>query len=105
PWRREPIDRDGAIDAIALDLGQIGELAARAYNADDYLARNLDTVHRFIDELGRRELVRPRDHDGLEAELGDMIRSKEWRWRGAGAYGKGLSRADALARRDAVRDR
>src|SRR5581483_879777 len=61
----------------------------------------LDKVRRFLDELGRRELVRARDHDGLEAELVTLARAREWGWRLGGA--KGSLRAEVAARREAAR--
>ncbi len=103
-WRREPFDREAAIDHAIERLGEIGALAALAARRDDYLARNLDTIDRFFAELSRREAVRGRDYDGLEAELADLARSKEWRWRGAGYYGEGVTRDEVLQRRDRARE-
>jgi ATP-dependent exoDNAse (exonuclease V) beta subunit len=106
PWRREPIDRRAIVDAVLEDLAALGQLADHADRPeDDFLARNVVRVRRFTDELARRELVRGRDHDGLEAELADMARWREWGWRGSGSFGRGIARAEAAARRDAVRAR
>jgi ATP-dependent exoDNAse (exonuclease V) beta subunit len=107
PWRRDPFEREAAIDRAMDRLAALGELAARAGQRDDYLARNLEEIARFVAEVGHREAVRGRDHDGLEAELRDLARSRRvhWHWRGYARrpYGKGLSREAVLAQRDAAR--
>jgi ATP-dependent exoDNAse (exonuclease V) beta subunit len=100
-WRREPFARESGIDSVVEQLAGIGALAARAGRADDWLAKNLQEVARFVAELHQREAVRGRDHDGLEAELRGLARERSWRWRGWGAtYGPGLPRADVMARRE-----
>ncbi|MEN8183447.1 MAG: UvrD-helicase domain-containing protein [Myxococcota bacterium] len=99
-WRRDPFSREVEIDAVVERLAGIGALAARARRGEDWLARNLSEVARFVDELRLRESVRGRDHDGLEAELRGLAGQRSWRWRGSGAYGKDLDRADVLIRRD-----
>jgi ATP-dependent helicase/nuclease subunit A len=104
PWRRDPFDRVGSLDRVIAALAELGALSARATRPADALARLLDKVARWAAELARREAVTGgRDHDGLEAELADVARWYEWRYRGSGAsYGEGLPRADVIARRDAV---
>ena len=108
-WRRVPFDRDGAIDALLEQLAELGALAARASSEDDYLARNLAEIARFVDEVRHVEAVRGRDHDGLEAELRNLARSRlvHWRWRGSPrrAYAPGLPREEVIARRDAAKER
>ncbi len=105
PWRRDPFDRDAAVDTAVASLVALGDLATRADEAgDEYLAKALDKVRRFADELARRELVRPRDHDGLEGELSTLARLREWSWRlGGGSSGRGGLRAEASTLRDLTR--
>jgi ATP-dependent helicase/nuclease subunit A len=100
-WRRDPFDRSGAIDALMDEMAQLGSLAAASSWSDDYLARNLAEVARFIEETTRLEAVRGRDYDGLEAELRSLARWWSWRWMGAKrtTFG-GVSRDEVLARRD-----
>ena len=87
PWRRDPFDRNGAIDALMDELAEVGELAATSSWPDDYLARNLAEIALFVEEATRLEAVRGRDYDGLEAELRDLAKSKRrikgWEWKGA----------------------
>jgi ATP-dependent helicase/nuclease subunit A len=84
-WRRDPFDRSGAIDALMDEMAQLGSFAAASSWSDDYLARNLAQVARFIEETTRLEAVRGRDYDGLEAELRSLARWWSWKWKGAKA--------------------
>lgn len=105
PWRRDPFDRDGALDDAVRALREASAYAGRAYKSDDFLAQNLAEIGRFIDDLERRERVRPRDHDGLEAEARELLKKRSFHWRGGGrSYGKGLARGEVLALRDQARD-
>ncbi|MFO0762643.1 MAG: UvrD-helicase domain-containing protein [Byssovorax sp.] len=104
PYRRDPFDRDAAIDAVVTRLRALAPFASRAERSGDFLAESLKKIERFLAELDRREQIRPRDHDGLEAELNEIGRWREWTWKGGGArYAEGLLRADVLAERDAVK--
>jgi ATP-dependent helicase/nuclease subunit A len=103
-WRRDAFERDTRLDAIIAELRPLAALADRAHRADDYLAKLLGKLGRWLAELDRRELVRPRDHDGLEAELGVVERWREWRNTGRGQnFGDGLLRADVIVQRDAAK--
>lgn len=110
PWRREPFERDARIDARIEEMRGVAALARLATSpSSDYLALALGRLARFLDELDARERVRPRDHDGLEAELADLRRSYRnafvWSHTGRGfRYGAGLSRQDVISRRDALGD-
>jgi ATP-dependent exoDNAse (exonuclease V) beta subunit len=101
-WRVEPWGRVEAIDAVVAQLSDLAALAAEADSTgDEYLAKAFDKVRRFIDELTRRELVRGRDHDGLEAELSSLARLREWSWKLGGS--RGSLRAEVAAKREAAR--
>jgi ATP-dependent helicase/nuclease subunit A len=102
-WRRDPFDRTGEIDALIRGLTELGELGPQASESDDYLARNLCEIKRFIDENARLESVRGRDYDGLEAALSEVARY-HWGWKGRKRTTfESLSRDEVLARRDAVK--
>ncbi|WP_050625984.1 UvrD-helicase domain-containing protein [Bradyrhizobium viridifuturi] len=107
-WRRDPFDRQEAIDVLLDELAEVGELASFSSWADDYLARNLAEIASFVGEATRLEAVRGRDYDGLEADLRDLAtnrrRFKGWDHKGAPRTTFGhLSRDQVLARRDGVR--
>lgn len=102
-WTRPIFARDKRLDEIVSRLDELGELGQLADNRDDYLAQNLLEVHRFVRELRHRESVRGRDHDGLEAELRELARSRKWKWRGRRQrYGE-LDADQVRERRDALR--
>ncbi len=106
PWTAVAMDRKGDIDAVLVALAELGALAGQASGGDDWLQKGLEEVARFLEELGRRERVRPRDHDGLEAELRELGKKRSWGWKGYGKnYGKGLLRADVLDMRARVKER
>lgn len=104
-WRRDPFDRDRAIDLLLRDLAAFAALGERAEDLRDKLGQLCTKLDRWIAELGRRESVRPRDYDGLEAELTEI--KKWWDWKLTGGrsqyFGAGLLRADVVAQRDVVR--
>jgi ATP-dependent helicase/nuclease subunit A len=100
-WRREPFDRNGAIDTLMTELADLGAFASTSSWPEDYLARNLAEISRFIEEAARVEVVRGRDYDGLEAELRTIGRWRSWTWKGAQKTTFGtLSRNEVLALRD-----
>jgi ATP-dependent exoDNAse (exonuclease V) beta subunit len=108
PWRRPDLEREAALDAAVAPLLELGALANEAHAVgDDYLAKALDKIRRFADDLHRRERVRRRDHDELEAELATLTRAREWTWRvgGGGRDARGSLRARAGDLRDVARER
>ncbi|MCW5809289.1 MAG: UvrD-helicase domain-containing protein, partial [Deltaproteobacteria bacterium] len=105
-WRRDPFDREMAIDAAIDDLAGLAQLATAADRPSDPLARLFGRIVAWLDELRRREAVRGRDHDGLEVELRAVLRWQEWRYDGRTAsYGSGITRRETIERRDAARAR
>jgi ATP-dependent exoDNAse (exonuclease V) beta subunit len=104
PWRRDPFDREREIDRIVALLEEAAPWAARADRKDDYLAACFQKVAVFVDELHRREAVRPRDHDEIEADLGDLASERAWTWRGMGQwYARGHARAEVLALKERLK--
>ena len=100
-WRRDPFDREAAIDGVMDSLGVVGALSERASDPDDYLARSVAEIGHWCAELAHRESVRDRDYDGLEAELSAFARRRHWVWKGRGRwFGDGLPRAEVLALRE-----
>ena len=108
PWRRDPFNRENAIDALLSRFDSVAPLAERARRSDDYLAQSFERIGRFARENRLREAVRGRDYDGLEAELRDFAsgRERHWRWTGGKKrpYGEDLTREEALADRDATKE-
>ena len=106
-WRRDAFDRDAAIDGVVAQLTGAGALAARAARPDDWLPKNLAEIERSLAELRHREQVRGRDHDGLEAELRQLAKSRNvhWKWKGntRRPFAKDLPALDVIAQRDAAK--
>ena len=102
-WRHEEgFDRDGTIDALMEELATLGAFAATG-NPDDHFVRSLTEIARFTADVRRRETVRGRDHDGLEAELLGVSREKHWRWTGFRRVPAGFPKAELLERRTRLR--
>jgi len=105
PWRRnEGFDREGAMEEILAEMRLLGEAAA-AGDQRDYFTKCLVEISRFVSEVDRREAVRGRDWDGLEAELIALTRVSgriHWKWKGFRKFREGYSREDLLARRDTL---
>lgn len=99
-WRRDAWDRTEALTATLLALRAAASIAGpRAAAERDFVGRNLQKIGRYLEELDRREAVRGRDEDGLEAELREIARWPEWRWRGGG-YQCLVPRNEAIELRD-----
>jgi ATP-dependent helicase/nuclease subunit A len=109
PWRRDPLDRAAVIAGAVERLDELALLSENAVEPDDWLAKGIATLVRWKEELDRRELLRGRDLDGLEAELRDLAneyRTRAWTYKGrprAQPFGAFMTRADAIARRDAIK--
>ncbi|TMB03455.1 MAG: ATP-dependent deoxyribonuclease subunit A, partial [Deltaproteobacteria bacterium] len=94
PWRRAPgFDRDGAIDGLLAEMAALAEWAARG-NPEDYFTRSLAELARFVDDVARAEAVRPRDHDGLEADLVRFVRDWHAAWVGFRSAPNGFPKAE-----------
>jgi ATP-dependent exoDNAse (exonuclease V) beta subunit len=106
PWRRDPFDRNVAIDILMRTLAEVGELRSESSWPEDPLARNLAEIARFVREATRLEAVRGRDYDGIEAELRELARNRRRGWDNKGSLKTTFgdrTRDEVLARRDGVR--
>jgi ATP-dependent exoDNAse (exonuclease V) beta subunit len=108
PWRRDPFDRNRAIDALIAELTEVGRLAPSSSWTEDPLARNLSEIALFVREAIQLEAVAGRDYDGLEAELRELAKNRRrfrgWDFKGSPKTTFGaLRRDEVLARRDRVK--
>ncbi len=103
PWRRDlGFAREAAIDAIVDEMVELGR-AATGGAPEDYFTKSLFAIGRFAGEVTRREAVRGRDYDGLEAALTQFQRESHWRWTGFRSAPPDVPKAALRARRDALK--
>jgi ATP-dependent exoDNAse (exonuclease V) beta subunit len=95
PWTQAALDRDREIDVIMDELASLGA-QGRPEEFTPYLERSFHEIHRFVEEVARRERDAPRDYDGLEADLAALDRQRHWTWRGRVK----ASETERIARRD-----
>jgi len=105
-WRRDAFDRSAAIERIASRLGELAALATKADNPEDWCATSLREIATWLDDLMRRENVRGRDEDGLEAALQALHGRNLWKWSGRGKWfckKEAIERSSVIEQRDAIR--
>jgi len=105
PWRRDPFDRRGELDAIVTRLRELAKHWDAALDKTTWLAQNLVDVKRFVHELDRREAIQnERDYDGLEEELRTLSKVRTWKYVGGPKqFAKGVAKQTVIDERDAAR--
>ena len=95
PWRREPFDRNGRIDALLAECRALAAVVSQSTRSSDNLVRSM---HPLMDLAGG-----PSDYDTMEARLlkleGDLKRDFK---KGSGNFAPGISRQQVLDARDAL---
>ncbi len=79
PWRREPFAREGAIEALVERVHTFVAASRSCATPADGLYADTWLARRISDDVRVREPLAPRDHDGLEAGLVDLARSRQFR--------------------------
>lgn len=108
PWRRDPFEPKGEIDALVETVTKLGALSETSTTFHrDKLRMGIDGLWRWVQELERREASESRDYDGLEAELCGLASRRDL-WYGAGKrpaqFGPGIDRENVLARRNHLKE-
>ncbi|HVS13308.1 MAG TPA: UvrD-helicase domain-containing protein [Thermoanaerobaculia bacterium] len=110
-WRREPFDREGAIDVLAEWARRLAAWSERCRNTYDELRRSLEPVRLLWTWIDRREAAPPRgaglprDYDALEARFLELRRElvKPWnRRKGSGKFAEALPREQVVEARDTL---
>ena len=113
-WTRESFDRAGAIARIIELIHTCADTSGNASYAGDNLSLDTEPVRRLSRELRSSHDppgsdldtgVAGRDLDGLEAQLVELRRNRDFKRarKGTGpTYAKGVARAQVLAARDAL---
>ncbi len=100
PWRRDPFDRRAEIDRLVEIVSIVAEMSARCRYQNDYLRKSLTPTRVFKQSVEKGESLHPRDYDGLEAKLLDVLRDvKREKRQGRGGFAEGITRDQALKAR------
>jgi ATP-dependent exoDNAse (exonuclease V) beta subunit len=100
PWQRRPFDRSAAIDALVARMHGLRARLATCSSTADTLHADLWPLRRLSDDVRTRERVAPRDHDGLEAALIDLLHERSFTHPRQGNqrnYQRGVTRDAVLA--------
>jgi ATP-dependent exoDNAse (exonuclease V) beta subunit len=100
PWQRRPFDRDAAIDGLVARVHGLHARLTTCSTSADTLYTDLWPLRRLSEDVGTRERVAPRDHDGLEAALIELLRERSFTRPRRGHerhYRRGVTRDDILA--------
>jgi len=104
PWQHSELAREPEIDALVAELAALAAFADAGDPADHFV-KSLRELASFVRDVERREALRGRDYDALEAGLRDLVKQRSWRWRGFRRVAKGFAKDELLPRRDALKDR
>jgi ATP-dependent helicase/nuclease subunit A len=77
-WQRRPFDRATAIETLVARLHALAARLATCATTTDTLFADLWPLRRLSDDVRTRERVGPRDQDGLEAALVDLLRERNF---------------------------
>ena len=95
PWRREPFDRRGRIDALIAQCRALDSVVRQCTRTGDNLVKSM----RPLRDLGGG----PSDYDTLEARLLKLERDLKRDFKkGSGNFAPGISRQDVLDARDGL---
>ena len=108
PWRREPFDRREAIGEAVRQVEAVSTMARACENHHDRLRKFLEPVVELDAWIRRSALDKALPEDELEARLvalhRDLARTRNWTTGRSKIFHSGLSRDEALERRDALLD-
>jgi ATP-dependent exoDNAse (exonuclease V) beta subunit len=79
PWQRRPFDREAAIETLVARVHGLHARLTTCSRTGDTLYADLWPVRQLSQDVLTRERVAPRDHDGLEAALIDVLRQRTFR--------------------------
>jgi len=79
PWQRRPFAREAAIEALVARVHGLHARLTTCSRSSDTLYADLWPVRRLSEDVLTRERVAPRDQDGLEAALIDLLRERSFK--------------------------
>ncbi len=100
PWASGDFDQVGRVDALIAEVMAFAALTAGCADTQDALYQDTEPARRLAGEVQLSEQVRPRDYDGLEAQLVTL----DWRkfmeprigGRRTAPFAKGVARQQVL---------
>ncbi len=100
-WRRDPFDRETAIDSLLSHAAELAAMAAQAKRANDNLVAALRPVQQMLTWLARTGSGRRKDYDTLESLLLKLQRDlKRDIRKGSGFFADAVRREDVVASRE-----
>ncbi len=106
PWRRDPFDRDAAIDRLVEEVDRVARASQLCDYKQDYLRIALRPARFFRRALEKSEELRGRDYDDLEAGLLELLRGlRSDKRKGRGRFSPTVSRQQMLEWREALLER
>jgi ATP-dependent exoDNAse (exonuclease V) beta subunit len=78
-WQRRAFDREAAIEALVARVHGLHARLTTCSTTADTLYADLWPLRRLSEDVLTRERVAPRDHDGLEAALVDLLHQRSFK--------------------------
>jgi ATP-dependent helicase/nuclease subunit A len=78
-WQRRPFDRETAIETLVARVHGLHARLITCARTSDTLYADLWPLRQLSQDVLTRERVAPRDHDGLEAALVDLLRQRTFK--------------------------
>jgi ATP-dependent helicase/nuclease subunit A len=78
-WQRRPFGRETAIETLVARVHGLHARLTTCSRSSDTLYADLWALRRLSEDTLTRERVAPRDHDGLEAALVDLLRERTFK--------------------------
>jgi ATP-dependent helicase/nuclease subunit A len=78
-WQRRPFGRETAIETLVARVHGLHARLTTCARSSDTLYADLWALRRLSEDTLTRERVAPRDHDGLEAALVDLLRERTFK--------------------------
>ena len=76
-WSRVSFSRETEIDALAQELHRFADITRLPTNPGNYFFRDTAPVRELSERLIAAEQLRPRDYDGLEGDLTEVVRNRD----------------------------
>ena len=76
-WSRVPFSRETEIDALVQELQRFADITRSPSNPGNYFFKDTTRARESSERLIAAEQLRPRDYDGLEGDLTELVRNRD----------------------------